>query len=127
VAGTVEAVERELSHAGLLRRYQPEHDHVDGLPGTGGAFLACTFWLVDARHAIGRQAEAERLFERLLGLRNDVGMLSEEYDPAGGRQLGNTPQAFSLVGLVNSARLPSGTTTRTSAAAGEQRTRATGR
>ncbi|WP_030437754.1 glycoside hydrolase family 15 protein [Actinoplanes subtropicus] len=127
VAGTVEAVERELSHAGLLRRYQPEHDHVDGLPGTEGAFLACTFWLVDALHAIGRRADAERLFERLLALRNDVGMLSEEYDPTGGRQLGNTPQAFSLVGLVNSARLLSGTTTRTSAGAGEQRTRATGR
>jgi GH15 family glucan-1,4-alpha-glucosidase len=127
VVGTVEAVERELGHDGFVRRYRPDHDHVDGLPGTEGAFLACTFWLVDALHAIGRQADAERLFERLLDLRNDVGMLSEEYDPAGARQLGNTPQAFSLVGLVNSARLLSGTTTRTSAGAGEQRTRATGR
>jgi GH15 family glucan-1,4-alpha-glucosidase len=123
VVGTVEAVQRELSQDGFLLRYRPEHDNVDGLPGGEGVFLACTFWLVDALHAIGREDEAEQLFERLLGLRNDVGLLSEEYDPAAGRQLGNTPQAFSLVGLVNSARLLSGTATRTSADAGAQRTR----
>jgi len=123
VVGTVEAVQRELSQDGFLLRYRLEHDNVDGLPGGEGVFLACTFWLVDALHAIGREDEAEQLFERLLGLRNDVGLLSEEYDPAVGRQLGNTPQAFSLVGLVNSARLLSGTATLTSADAGAQRTR----
>ncbi|MFB9237822.1 glycoside hydrolase family 15 protein [Plantactinospora siamensis] len=104
VVGTVDAVRKELASGGFLLRYQPEHDGVDGLPGGEGAFLACSFWLVDALHGTGRGAEAEKLFDRLLGLRNDVGMLSEEYDPGSGRQLGNTPQAFSLVGLVNSAR-----------------------
>ena len=105
VHGTVDAVRRELDHHGLLLRYDPSADGgVDGLPGTEGAFLACTFWLVDALHATGRTEEARALFERLLGLRNDLGLLSEEYDPLADRQLGNTPQAFSLVGLVNSAR-----------------------
>ncbi|MCW3820036.1 glycoside hydrolase family 15 protein [Micromonospora sp. DR5-3] len=121
--GTVEAVQRELCREGFLLRYRPENDdHVDGLPGGEGAFLACTFWLVDALHNIGRAAEAQRIFERLLDLRNDVGLLSEEYDPVSGRQLGNTPQAFSLVGLVNSARQLSGASTRTSASAAEQHT-----
>ena len=123
VAGTVDAVRRELCQDGFVLRYRPEHDDVDGLPGTEGAFLACTFWLVDALHALGRRDDAERLFERLLGLRNDVGMLAEEYDPATGCQLGNTPQAFSLVGLVNSARLLSGTSTRTTADSAAQHTR----
>ncbi|MGH3811238.1 MAG: glycoside hydrolase family 15 protein, partial [Pseudonocardiaceae bacterium] len=77
---------------------------VDGLPGEEGAFLLCSFWLADALHGIGRQREARALFERLLGLRNDLGLLSEEYDTRAGRQLGNTPQAFSHVGLVNTAR-----------------------
>jgi len=77
---------------------------VDGLPGSEGAFLACSFWLVDALHGVGRTDEATELFERLLGLRNDVGMLAEEYDSATGHHLGNTPQAFTIVGLVNSAR-----------------------
>lgn len=104
VIGTVDAVQQELTHHGFLLRYHPEHENVDGLPGTEGAFLACTFWLIDALHGIGRRDEAEALFERMLGLRNDVGLLSEEYDPVTGRQLGNTPQAFSLVGLVNTAR-----------------------
>jgi GH15 family glucan-1,4-alpha-glucosidase len=109
VVGTIEAVQRELSSDGFLLRYRPESDGgVDGLPGQEGAFLACTFWLADALHGIGRVDEAEVLFERLLDLRNDVGMLAEEYDPATGRQLGNTPQAFSLVGLVNTARHLSG-------------------
>ncbi|PRC61957.1 glucoamylase, partial [Mycobacterium sp. ITM-2017-0098] len=76
----------ELNHDGLLVRYQTEHG-VDGLPGTEGAFLACAFWLADALHGIGRTAEAVTLFERLLSLRNDVGLLSEEYDAATGRQL----------------------------------------
>ncbi|MCI4066502.1 glycoside hydrolase family 15 protein [Micromonospora sp. R77] len=125
VVGTVEAVRRELCTDGFLLRYQPQHDqNVDGLPGGEGAFLACTFWLVDALHNTGRTAEAEETFARLLDLRNDVGLLSEEYDPAARRQLGNTPQAFSLVGLVNSARQLSGTSTRTSASAAEQHTAA---
>jgi len=113
VAGTVEAVRRELCRDGFLLRYRPDHDNVDGLPGTEGAFLACTFWLVDALHGIGRTDEARAQFEKLLALRNDVGMLAEEYDPATGRQLGNTPQAFSLVGLVNAARHLGGTSTST--------------
>ncbi|QCU77170.1 glycoside hydrolase family 15 protein [Citricoccus sp. SGAir0253] len=110
VAGTVEAVQRELVRDGFMLRYDPEADGgVDGLPGGEGAFLACSFWLADALHGIGRTGEARRLFERLLGLRNDLGMLSEEVDPATGRHLGNTPQAFSHVGLVNTARHLSGT------------------
>jgi GH15 family glucan-1,4-alpha-glucosidase len=75
----------------------------DGLPPGEGAFLACSFWLVDNLMLQGREAEARRLFERLLSLRNDVGLLAEEYDPRAGRQLGNFPQAFSHVSLVDSA------------------------
>jgi GH15 family glucan-1,4-alpha-glucosidase len=109
VVGTVEAVQRELSHDGLLLRYHTHaDDRVDGLPGEEGTFLICSFWLVDALHGIGRDAEARALFERLLGLRNDLGLLAEEYDVTLGRQLGNVPQAFSHVGLVNSARILSG-------------------
>jgi GH15 family glucan-1,4-alpha-glucosidase len=105
VVGTVEAVARELDRDGFLLRYDTNADGgPDGLPGDEGAFLACSFWLVDALHGIGQRDRAEDLFERLLSLRNDVGMLAEEYDPSTGRHLGNTPQAFSLVGLVNSAR-----------------------
>jgi GH15 family glucan-1,4-alpha-glucosidase len=110
VVGTVTAVQRELDHDGFLLRYRPEADGgVDGLPGSEGAFLACSFWLADALTGIGRRDEAEALFTRLLGLRNDLGLLSEEYDAVAGRQLGNTPQAFSHVGLVNTARHLSGT------------------
>ncbi len=109
VAGTVDAVQRELVEDGFVLRYRPEADGgVDGLPGPEGAFLACSFWLADALCGIGRTAEARALFERLLGLRNDLGILSEEYDPVSGRHLGNTPQAFSHVGLVNTARHLSG-------------------
>ncbi|UQU67806.1 glycoside hydrolase family 15 protein [Couchioplanes caeruleus] len=115
VVGTVEAIGKELCQDGFLLRYRPEHEGVDGLPGGEGAFLACTFWLVEALRGIGRRDEAAALFERLLGLRNDVGMLAEEYDPVTGRQLGNTPQAFSLVGLVNAARSLGGATTKTGA------------
>src|SRR5690606_32138967 len=75
----------------------------DGLRGEEGTFLVCSFWLVDALTMIGRLDEAEALFEHLLALRNDLGLLAEEYDPRLGRQLGNFPQAFSHVGLVNSA------------------------
>ena len=102
VVATVEAVERELTRDGLVLRYRPESSG-DGLPGTEGVFLACSFWLVDGLHAIGRRADAEALFERLLGCTNDLGLLSEEWDPDDGRQLGNTPQAFSHFGLVVSA------------------------
>jgi GH15 family glucan-1,4-alpha-glucosidase len=109
VVGTIRAVRRELDDHGLLRRYDPDADGGDGLSGSEGAFVACNFWLADALHGIGEKEEAERVFTRLLALRNDVGMLSEEYDAAGCRQLGNTPQAFSLVGLINSARHLSGT------------------
>ncbi|MBD8080433.1 glycoside hydrolase family 15 protein [Cellulosimicrobium arenosum] len=104
VVGTVDTVQRELSVDGLLLRYRTDADgRVDGLPGDEGAFLICTFWLVEALAGVGRRDEATRLFERLLSLRNDLGLLAEEYDHRTGRQLGNVPQAFSHVGLVNSA------------------------
>ncbi|MEU4385415.1 glycoside hydrolase family 15 protein [Promicromonospora sp. NPDC023805] len=114
VVGTVDAVQRELSQDGLLLRYHTHaDDRVDGLPGSESTFLVCNFWLVDALHGIGRREEAVALFERLLTLRNDVGLLSEEYDVRTGRHLGNTPQAFSHLGLVNSAlRLGRGATPR---------------
>jgi GH15 family glucan-1,4-alpha-glucosidase len=108
VVGTVEAVQRELCQDGFVLRYRPDADDADGLPGTEGSFLACTFWLASALHGIGRHDEAELLFERLLDLRNDVGLLSEEYDGSIGRALGNTPQAYSHVGLVNTAQHLSG-------------------
>lgn len=122
VVGTVEAVQKELSHDGLLMRYETEHG-VDGLPGTEGAFLACAFWLADALHGIGRTDEAITLFERLLSLRNDVGLLSEEYEALTGRHVGNTPQAFSMVGLINTARELSGAHTETSASGQAQHLR----
>ncbi|MCU1604633.1 MAG: glucoamylase, partial [Modestobacter sp.] len=102
VTATVEAIERELTQDGLVLRYRTSASD-DGLPGNEGVFLACSFWLVDALHAMGRQTDARVLFERLLELRNDVGLLSEEWDPATRRQLGNTPQAFSHFPLVVSA------------------------
>lgn len=104
VVGTVHAVQRELMREGYLLRYEPDREDVDGLPGDEGAFLACTFWLAEALHGIGERDEAVAVFERLLALRNDVGMLAEEVEPTTGAHLGNTPQAFSLVGLVNTAR-----------------------
>ncbi|WP_328539490.1 glycoside hydrolase family 15 protein [Streptomyces sp. NBC_00344] len=103
VAGTVDAVRAELSRDGLVRRYSTGGPAVDGLPGDEGTFIVCSFWLADSLRLIGRVEEAEALFERLLTLRNDVGLLSEEYDPVAGRQLGNFPQAFSHIGLVNTA------------------------
>ncbi|WKX69663.1 glycoside hydrolase family 15 protein [Streptomyces sp. XD-27] len=102
VTGTVEAVRRELDCGGLIRRYSGG-TRVDGLPGTEGAFIACSFWLVEALRLTGRAEEARDLFERLLALRNDVGLLAEEYDPAAGRLLGNFPQAFSHIALVSAA------------------------
>jgi GH15 family glucan-1,4-alpha-glucosidase len=105
VRGTIEAIERELMQDGLVLRYRPQQEHVDGLPGREGVFLPCSFWLADCLHLIGRKKEARELFERLLTLRNDLGLLSEEYDPIDKRQLGNFPQAFSHVALVNTARI----------------------
>ncbi|MFJ8677036.1 glycoside hydrolase family 15 protein [Streptomyces sp. NPDC093589] len=104
VVGTVDAVRKELSHEGLVRRYSTEGSgSVDGLPGGEGTFLVCSFWLADALALTGRRTEAAALFERLLALRNDVGLLAEEYDPAAERLLGNYPQAFSHIGLVGTA------------------------
>src|SRR5579859_1436563 len=104
VLGTLEAIQDELCEGGFVRRYRTDHQGTaDGLVGREGAFLACSFWLVDNLTLAGRGEEAERLFERLLGLRNDVGLLAEEYDPSRKRLVGNFPQAFSHVGLVNSA------------------------
>jgi GH15 family glucan-1,4-alpha-glucosidase len=102
IVGTVQAIERDLVADGLVLRYRTESG-ADGLPGGEGAFLACSFWLADNLLLQGRRAEATALFERLLGLCNDVGLLAEEYDPRAGRMLGNFPQAFSHVGLVNTA------------------------
>ena len=104
VRGTIEAIERELMQEGLVLRYLPEEKKVDGLPGREGVFLPCSFWLVDCLQLIGRKKEAKELFQRLLDLRNDLGLLSEEYDPREKRMLGNFPQAFSHVALVNTAR-----------------------
>jgi GH15 family glucan-1,4-alpha-glucosidase len=102
VIGTVEAVQREICVDGFLLRYDTR-DADDGLPPGEGAFLPCSFWLADCLTLIGRHDEARTLFDRLAGLANDVGLLAEEYDPRVGRQVGNFPQAFTHVGLVNTA------------------------
>ncbi|MBP1232789.1 GH15 family glucan-1,4-alpha-glucosidase [Arthrobacter sp. PvP102] len=102
VVGTIDAVQRELTRDGFVLRYRPQ-DSDDGLPGDEGVFLACSFWLVEALIGVGRRREARELFDRLLALRNDVGLLSEEWGVEAGRQLGNTPQAFSHFALVMSA------------------------
>ena len=106
VTGTVAAVERHLLRDGFVHRYPADErqQEVDGLPPGEGAFLPCSFWLADNYVLAGRYEEARRLFERLLGLANDVGLLSEEYDVGAGRLVGNFPQAFSHVALVNTAR-----------------------
>jgi GH15 family glucan-1,4-alpha-glucosidase len=103
VRSTIEAIERELMQDGFVLRYRPEEENVDGLPGREGVFLPCSFWLAYCWHLIGRKKEARELFERLLNLRNDLGLLSEEYDPREKRQLGNFPQAFSHVALIGAA------------------------
>jgi GH15 family glucan-1,4-alpha-glucosidase len=101
---TVDAIRRELTVDGLVQRYIPQPDgEVDGIDAGEGVFLPCSFWLADALALQGRHDEARELFERLLDLRNDVGLLSEEYDPAARRQLGNFPQAFTHLALVNTA------------------------
>jgi GH15 family glucan-1,4-alpha-glucosidase len=102
IRGTIEAVERHLLRDGLVMRYDSAAAR-DGLPPSEGAFLACSFWLADAYVATGRVDDASALFERLMGLRNDLGLLSEEYDTVAGRQIGNFPQAFSHIALVNTA------------------------
>ncbi|WP_329049567.1 glycoside hydrolase family 15 protein [Streptomyces violaceus] len=106
VIGTIDAIREELDHRGLLLRYttaDADASDVDGLPGSEGTFVVCSFWLADALYMTGRTKEARALFERLVGLANDVGLLSEEFDPVTCRQLGNFPQAFSHIGLVNTA------------------------
>lgn len=102
IVGTCEAIGRELMVDGLIRRYRTE-EAKDGLSGTEGSFLACSFWYVDALTLQGRLTEARAMFERLLALANDVGLLAEEYDPVARRHLGNFPQAFSHLALVNTA------------------------
>jgi GH15 family glucan-1,4-alpha-glucosidase len=102
VRGTIEAVERTLTHGGFVSRYQT-HPEIDGLPPGEASFLLCSFWLVDNLILLGRYGDAQALFERLLSVRNDVGLLAEGYDTRGRRQAGNFPQAFSHVGLINSA------------------------
>jgi GH15 family glucan-1,4-alpha-glucosidase len=117
VVSTVRTIMRELTSDGLVLRYSQSAGgsggssplastggpSADGLPGAEGAFLACSFWLVNALHLIGADAEATALFERLLALRSDLGLLSEEYDPRYQRQVGNSPQAFSHVPLIIAA------------------------
>jgi GH15 family glucan-1,4-alpha-glucosidase len=102
VRGTIAAIERDLMVDGLVRRYRTEAGK-DGLPPGEGTFLACSFWLADNYILQGRHEDARELFERLLALRNDVGLLSEEYEVHAGRLVGNFPQAFSHVALINTA------------------------
>jgi GH15 family glucan-1,4-alpha-glucosidase len=102
VRGTLDAIGKELMVDGLVLRYHTTETD-DGLPPGEGAFLACSFWYVDNLALAGRFDEAREMFERLLELRNDVGLLAEEYDPRARRQLGNFPQAFSHVALIDSA------------------------
>ena len=104
VKSTIEAIERELMEGDFVLRYRTaDTGEVDGLTGREGAFLACSFWLADCYAMLGRDNDARKLFERLMSLRNDLGLLSEEYDPVAGRLVGNFPQAFSHVSLVNTA------------------------
>jgi GH15 family glucan-1,4-alpha-glucosidase len=124
VISTVRAIDEHLVKDGFVLRYSAGTSSggsgsdgsgsVDGLPGTEGAFLACSFWLVNALHETGKEDQARELFEKLLGLRNDVGLLSEEYDAKAGRQVGNTPQAFSHVPLIQAALNLSGHETKLS-------------
>jgi GH15 family glucan-1,4-alpha-glucosidase len=104
IVGTIDAIQNGLVTDGFVRRYQTDtEEDVDGLQGTEGAFLMTSFWLADNLVLLGRQEEAQAMFERLCGLCNDVGLLSEEYDPKADRLLGNFPQAFSHVALINTA------------------------
>lgn len=103
IRGTIDAIECDLLRDGFVSRY-PTDPEIDGLPPGEGVFLVCTFWLADTLALIGREDDARQIFERLLRLRNDVGLLAEEYDPTTKRLMGNFPQAFSHVGLINTAR-----------------------
>ena len=105
--GTIDAVRSELGHDGFISRYSTDATD-DGLSGSEGQFLACSFWLVDALALNGREGEARELFERLLALRNDLGLYAEEYDVARKRQVGNFPQAFTHLALIDAARILSG-------------------
>jgi GH15 family glucan-1,4-alpha-glucosidase len=107
IRGTIEAIERELTEDGFVYRYATGHERgdVDGLPGREGVFLPCSFWLADAMAMAGRVGDARALFERLLGLRNDLGLIAEEYDVRARRQVGNFPQAFTHLALVSTALL----------------------
>jgi len=122
VLGTIAAVEKKLMRDGFVLRYQTDSTG-DGLPGTEGAFLACSFWLVDAYASAGRRRDAEKLFEKLLALRNDLGLLAEEYEPRSGRLIGNFPQAFSHLALINSANLLSSIDGVAASKGGQQRQR----
>jgi GH15 family glucan-1,4-alpha-glucosidase len=102
VVATIQAIERKLVVDGFVKRYDLEQSE-DGVAGGEATFLLCSFWLVDCLVMLGRRDDAHHLFDRLLHVRNDLGLLAEEYDPTSGRQLGNFPQAFSHIGLVNSA------------------------
>ncbi|HVA95382.1 MAG TPA: glycoside hydrolase family 15 protein [Candidatus Dormibacteraeota bacterium] len=102
VRGTIEAIEKHLMPDGFVLRYRTQKSQ-DGLPAGEGAFLACSFWMVSALKMLGRTEDAKRLFDRLLSVRNDVGLLAEEYDPKAKRQLGNFPQALSHISVVNAA------------------------
>ena len=102
IRGTLAAIENGLMRDGFVQRYHTS-EAADGLPPGEGVFLACSFWLVDNLVLMGRVDEARELFGRLAGLANDVGLLAEEYDPTSRRQLGNFPQAFTHVAMVNSA------------------------
>src|SRR5690606_13325808 len=99
---TLEQIEKRLLHNGLLLRYDTDSCR-DGLTPGEGTFLVCSFWLADVYVLLGRQDEARDLYERLTGLCNDVGLLAEQYDPLSGRMLGNFPQAFSHIGIINTA------------------------
>ncbi len=110
VRRTIRAIERDLTRSGLILRYKPQASSADALPGTEGVFLPCSFWMVNCLHMLGQKQKARRLFNRLMKLRNDLGLLSEEYDPIARRQLGNFPQAFTHVSLIVAARLFAGGT-----------------
>ena len=102
MVGTVTRIEQEWVEHGFVKRYEPQPS-VDGLPPGEGAFLTCTFWLADNLALMGQQRRARDLFIRLVDIRNDVGLLAEEYDPVSRRQLGNFPQALSHISLINTA------------------------
>ena len=110
VVGTVRAIEQELLRGGFVERYRSDEKNadVDGLPPGEGVFLPCSFWLAAVLAQQGRQDDAVALYERLLALRNDLGLISEEYDPDRGRLLGNFPQAFTHIGIVETAFTLSG-------------------